>query len=271
MGPLKHIKVQHLMLAVVVLVVVPFLSWYSTWFGRPLSDPKITEYLADEKARKVQHALLKVAEKIFASDPTAKQYYPKVCELGHHPVAEIRINAAWVMGQDNHSDAFHQTLVTMLGDTDPLVRRNTALALVRFQDQAAKPELRQMLAAYEVPAPASGAVNFRLKVDDSVGRGTLLAHIAPGGDAAEVEIRSPLPGYFRRQLVREGTQVKTGDKLILLGPSSEQVWEALRAYYLVGDKDDLPEIEPFLKPSEDMPERIQQQARLTVDAIRRRG
>ena len=52
MGPLKHVKVQHLMLAVVVLVVVPFLSWYSTWFGRPLSDQKITEYLADEKARR---------------------------------------------------------------------------------------------------------------------------------------------------------------------------------------------------------------------------
>jgi len=173
------------------------------------------------------------------------------------------------MGQDNHSDAFHQSLVSMLGDPDPLVRRNTALALVRFQDPRAKAELRQMLAAYEVPAPTSGTLAYRLKVDDSVGRGTLLARVSSGDQT--MEIRSPLPGFFRRQLVAEGARVATGDKVILLGPSAEQVWEALRAYYLVGDKDDLPEIERFLKPMEDMPERIQQQAQLTADAIRRRG
>lgn len=103
-----------------------------------------------------------------------------------------------------------------------------------------------------------------------MGRGTLLARIN-AGDRATTEIRSPLPGHFRRQFVADGAQVSQGDKLILLGPAPEQVWEALRALYLVGSKDDLPQIERFLKPQEDMPARIQQQAQLTVDAIRRRG
>ena len=271
MGFLKRLKAGHLMLAVVIFVVVPFISWYSTWFGRPLSDEQIGEYLSDQKARKIQHALLKIAEKIGRNDAGAKQWYPRVCELGRSPVAEIRINAAWVMGQDNHFEPFHETLVTMLADPDPLVRRNTALALVRFQDPRAKPELLQMLDAYEVPAPSSGTVAYRLKVDDAVGRGTLLARVSPSADSPPVEIRSPLPGYFRRQLAPEGSHVTAGGKVILLGPAPEQVWEALRALYLVGTKEDLPQIERFLKPQDDMPAKVQQQAQFTADAIRRRG
>ncbi len=271
MGFFKRLKAGHLMLAVVIFVVVPFISWYGTWFGRPLSDEQISEYLAGDKARKVQHALLKIAEKISRNDAAVKQWYPKVCELGRSPVPEIRINAAWVMGQDNRSETFHQTLVAMMDDPDPLVRRNTALALVRFKDARAKPELLRMLEDYLLPAPASGTLAYRLKLDDSVGRGTLLARISPSPDGPAIEVRSPLPGHLRKQLAPEGAVVLAESKIMLLSPAPEQVWEALRALYLVGEKEDLPQIERFLKPQDDMPARIQQQARLTADAIRRRG
>jgi hypothetical protein len=271
MGLLKRVKAGHLMLAVVIFVVVPFISWYGTWFGRPLSDEQIAEYLAADKARKVQHALLKISEKIVRNDPSAKQWYSKVSEMGRHKVAEIRINAAWVMGQDNRSELFHETLAGMMEDTDPLVRRNAALALVRFQDQRAKPELLNMLEPYLVPAPVTGTLAHRLKVDDSVGRGTLLARISTGPGSQPAEIRSPLPGHLQRQLAPEGATVMAGSKVIQLSPAPEQVWEALRALYLVGSKDDLPQVERFIQPQEDMPARIQQQARLTADAIRRRG
>jgi hypothetical protein len=41
--------------------IVPFLTWYGTWFGRALSDEKIAEYLADEKnPRHIQHALTQI-------------------------------------------------------------------------------------------------------------------------------------------------------------------------------------------------------------------
>ena len=47
------------MLVVILLfVVLPFLSWYGTWFGRPLSDKQMAEYLDDkEKPRHTQQAL----------------------------------------------------------------------------------------------------------------------------------------------------------------------------------------------------------------------
>src|SRR5438128_3683745 len=115
----SRLKTTHLMLATIVFVVVPFFTWYTTWFGRALSDTQIAEYLRDEKARKVQHALWKIAERIQHGDPNVKQFYPQVTELAGSPVAEIRVYVAWVMGQDNRADAFHQALLGMLRDSDP--------------------------------------------------------------------------------------------------------------------------------------------------------
>ena len=42
------------------------------------------------------------------------------------------------MGQDNKSEEFHQALLSLLNDNDPLVRRNAALQLVRFGDGSGK-------------------------------------------------------------------------------------------------------------------------------------
>src|SRR6266478_4325848 len=128
----ERLKVSHLMLAVVVFIVVPFFSWYGTWFGRPLNDQELAEYLHDEKARKVQNALWKIAERMQHGDGSVAQFYPRINELAVSPVTEVRVNVAWVMGQDNRAAAFHPTLLGMLADPDPLVRRNAALSLVRF-------------------------------------------------------------------------------------------------------------------------------------------
>ncbi len=90
-----------------LLVIVPFWSWYSTWFGRKLSDAEVTQYLSgSEKPRKTQHALLQIEERIVAGDPAVKQWYPLITALKNHAVPEIRGNAAWVMGQDNTSESF---------------------------------------------------------------------------------------------------------------------------------------------------------------------
>lgn len=261
----KRITPLHLMLAVVVFVLVPFLSWYLTWFGRPLTNDQIAEYLGDSKARKVQHALQKISERIQNNDPAVQQWYPRVCLLAASPVPEIRINVAWVLGQDNQAGDFHQALLTMIADGDPLVRRNAALSLVRFRDASGKPELLEMLRPYTVRAPRDGSVTFRLKVQDSVGRGTLLARVGDG------EIRSPLPGRFDNMLVKEGSRVAAGDRLLELGPAADQVWESLRSLYLIGSAEDLPDVERFVRGSPEMPARIQQQAELTAQAIRRRG
>ena len=62
-----------------------------------------------------------------------------------------------------------------------------------------------------------------------------------------------------------------GEKILLLSPTEEEVWEALRALYLVGQPEDIAEIEPFTGKAPHMAERTRQQARLTVEAIKKRN
>ena len=89
-----------------------------------------------------------------------------------------------------------------------------------------------------------------------------------GGQAAE--IRAPITGRVRSLAVQEGAEVMAGAELLTLDPGTEQVWEALRALYLIGGLEDLPLVESYLRPSPDLPQRIQQQAAETARAIRSR-
>src|SRR3977135_3120779 len=94
-----------LIIVAALLIIVPFLTWYGTWFGRNLSDEDIANYLADEKnPRHIQHALSRVEEKIERGDPSAKKFYPQVIALTKSPTSEIRKTTAWVMGQHNKSE-----------------------------------------------------------------------------------------------------------------------------------------------------------------------
>lgn len=259
------------LLLAVLFVLVPFLFWRGTWFGQPLTEEQTGRYLTDtQRPRKTQHALVQVAERIQRGDSTVKRWYPQVRALARHPTPEIRAMVAWVMGQDNQSLEFHSVLRNLLKDSDPLVRRNAALSLVRFGDASGKPELLRMLQPYAVESPRAGIVSVRLKEEDTVNPGTLLARIAVG-EEKPFELRSPLPGRVQRWLVRDAQPVAAGDALVLLSPGEEQVWEALRALYLVGEPDDLPEIETYAGGVKGMPDKVRQQAALTADAIRRRA
>src|SRR5262245_5571135 len=132
-----------LIIVAALFIIVPFLTWYLTWFGRGLSDQELANYLGDQNnPRHIQHALLQVEAKIEKGEPNAKQFYPQITAASQSPVAEVRKTAAWVMGQDNKSEEFHGALAKLLKDEDPLVRRNAALQLVRFGDAAGREELR---------------------------------------------------------------------------------------------------------------------------------
>ena len=53
-----------------LIVLLPFLFWRSTWFGRSLSDSEVGEYLADNsKPRHIQHALVQIGERMTRRDP----------------------------------------------------------------------------------------------------------------------------------------------------------------------------------------------------------
>ena len=254
-----------------LFVLMPFLFWRSTWFGRPLTDQEISKYLTDsEHPRKSQHALAQIAERIARGDSSAKRWYPQVEQLAASPLAELRLTAAWVMGQDNREETFHKGLLRLLDDAEPMVRRNAALSLVRFGDATGRPELRAMLQPYTIRTPRAGTLNIRLKESDQVNRGTLLARIQRGA-GEPYEVRAELPGRLETKLVAEGTSVERGDAILLLSPAPEQVWEALRALYLVGQAEDLADVERFARPQPKMPEKVREQAELTLRAIRARS
>jgi biotin carboxyl carrier protein len=249
-----------------LLVVFPFLFWYMTWFGRNLTDAEIGEYLADRaKPRHAQHALVQVGERMARHDPAAARWYPQVAQLAASPLIELRQTAAWIMGQDHTYAPFHEALRNLLPDPQPMVRRNAALALSNFGDPAARPELLAMLRPYTIVSPAAGVVQYRLKLGEYVNPGTLVAHV--GG----IEVRSPLPGEVRDLSRREGSTVRAGDPLVEISADKEHAWEALRALWTVGTKEDLDDIQRYTRAVPGMPEKVQEQALLTMQAIQSRG
>ncbi len=262
-----------ILILAVLFVVGAFLSWYFSWFGRSLSDADISSYLVDQThPRHVQHALLQVQQRIAASDPNVKQWYPQLLRLAGDPETEFRLTVAWVMGFDNKSEEFHQALLLLLQDREPIVRRNAALALVRFQDPSGRTELRATLQPYPLVAPAAGIVESSLKEKATVARGTLLARIQQPGKTNE-EVRSPLPGTLQRIAVPSGATIALGDTLMTINPDEQSAWEALRALALVGASDDLEAVEVYANGSAQGPaftERTKAQAALTAKAIQSR-
>jgi hypothetical protein len=258
-----------LIIVAVLFIVVPFLTWYGTWFGRDLSDEDVAAYLADEKnPRHIQHALARVEEKIERGDPTAKRFYPQIIALTKSPTAEIRKTTAWVMGQDNKSDEFHQALITLLNDTEPLVRRNAALQLVRFGDASGRPELRTMLQSFEAKAPIGGSVVSLLSQGSRIKAGGLLARIRDPSNAVQ-EFRSPLDGAIGKLAVKEGEAIAAGQTIAWLTPDRASVSDALQALAYVGTKDDLSAVESCAQA--DASAETSQQAAAAVKAIKSRG
>jgi len=258
-----------LMLAA-LFVAATFLAWYFSWFGRELSDEKITEYLADvQKPRHVQHALLQVQQRIERGDGNVKQWYPQLITLSGNPETEFRLTVAWLMGFDNKSKEFHDTLLKLLQDPEPIVRRNAALALVRFEDHSGREELLSVLRPYPLKSPVDGVVASSLQDGATVARRALLARIQQT-DGNVVEIRSPLPGKIHWVLKPNGSPVARDEEVLSLNSDEDSIWEALRALALIGTADDLQLVQSYAESSA-ASARIKEQAALTVRSIKSRG
>ena len=142
-----------------LIVSMPFLFWWNTWFGRQLTDRQLAEYLQDDKKpRHIQHALVQIGERIGRHDASVARWYPEVVRLATYPVDEVRNTDAWVMGQDSSGAGFHATLLKMLDDPSLMVRGNAALSLVRFGDSTGRPQIVELLQPAEVSAPRSGKI-----------------------------------------------------------------------------------------------------------------
>jgi hypothetical protein len=271
-GPSFGGKWTYAVLAVALLfVLMPFLFWNATWFGRPLTDDQISKSLSDHKhAREIQHALTQLEIRMERNDTSVRRWYPQLVSLASDPLTEIRVTDAWVMGQDTTSEDFHEVLRKMLSDPQPMVQRNAALSLVRFGDDSGHGVIVGMLQPFAMPAPTSGTVRERLKPGDALNPGTLVGHI-DSGDRSSSEIRVAVPGTLTAWAVADKSAIAAGRSLLFIAPSNEIVWEALRALYLIGKPEDATAIEPYLRGGEDVPSQVREQARLTLERVRSRS
>jgi biotin carboxyl carrier protein len=254
-----------------LFVLMPFLFWNATWFGRPLTDAQLAKALSDRsQPREIQHALTQIETRIEARDSSVQKWYPQLVALSANPVDEIRLTDAWVMGQDNTSEEFHDALRKLLADPQPMVRRNAALSLVRFKDDSGHDDIVAMLRPYEVPSPSSGVLRQRLRVGDVVNPGTMLARVEVG-DRARNDVRANVPGTLLRWIVPDGAPVANGEPIVSLAPSDNMVWEALRALHIIGRPQDLPDVDRYMRGADRMSPQIPPQAQATASAIRARS
>ena len=262
-----------------LIVLMPFLFWWNTWFGRRLPDKQITEYLQDEKhPRHIQHALIQLGERMSHHDSAVARWYPELIRLASHPVEEVRNTDAWVMGQNTSAQGFHEALLKMLEDSSPMVRGNAALSLVLFHDNSGRPQIVALLQPARIVAPFAGRVTDSDKAGTAVHQGGLIAKIqvdssaeASQNELRTFELRSPISGRIRALFVAAGAHVAVGAEVATVDPGDEQVWEALRALFLIGQVDDLPAIRPYQRELAEISDRVRQQALLTEKSIRERA
>jgi hypothetical protein len=253
-----------------LICLMPFLFWWNTWFGRKLSDQQLTEYLHDtKKPRHIQQALVQVGERITRQDATAKQWYPDLVRLAADPVEEVRNTDAWIMGQDTTGAGFHETLLKMLSDSSQMVRGNAALSLVRFGDATGRPQILALLQPSHINSPQSGRILDSDRPGTALHQGGLIAKLQYDHEQI-AEIRSPVPGRIR-SVAGTGANVAAGAEIAIIDPANDQVWEALRALYLIGQPDDIPAIRSYERDLPDVSNDVRQQALETEQAIRKRS
>jgi hypothetical protein len=174
------------------------------------------------------------------------------------------------MGQDTSGAGFHEVLLKMLQDSSPMVRGNAALSLVRFGDATGRSQIVALLQPAQITAPVNGHIVDADRPGTAIHQGGLIAKLAASDSQQVVDLRSPIPGRIR-SVSQTGANVAAGAEVAVIDPGTEQVWEALRALYLVGQFDDLAAIRPYERELPDISNDVRQQALETDRAIRARA
>src|ERR1700756_5776524 len=82
-----------------LFVLMPFLFWQATWFGKPLNDTQLQKSFSDrEHPREIQHALSQVADRILSRDSrtrdSARPFYSQIIQIARTGQDELRLTAA---------------------------------------------------------------------------------------------------------------------------------------------------------------------------------
>ena len=151
-----------------------------------------------------------------------------------------------------------------------MVRGNAALSLVRFGDATGRPQIVALLQPAQLTAPQAGQIVDSDRPGTSIHQGGLIAKLSTAGASQPTEIRSPIPGRIRT-VVATGANVAAGAEVAVVDPGADQVWEALRALYLIGQPEDLPAVRLYQRDLPDISNDIRQQAMETEKAIQARA
>ena len=253
-----------------LLVLMPFLFWWSTWFGRALTPKEMNEYLNDNAhPRHIQHAIVQLGQRMSQHDASAAAWYGDLVRLASNSREEVRSTDAWVMGQDTAGPGFHDALLKMLGDSSMTVRGNAALSLVRFGDSSGRAQIVSLLQPVVITTASAGRVIDAATAGTMIHQGGLIAKLQ-SSDSQIHELRSPVTGRVRLA-TGTGASVAAGASVATIDPGEEQVWEALRALYLIGQVDDLPAIRPYERELPEVSDRVRVQAMDTQRAIQQRA
>ena len=150
-----------------------------------------------------------------------------------------------------------------------MVRGNAALSLVRFGDASGRQQILALLEPATATAPTDGKVVDATTVGTSIHQGGLVAKLQRGDKS--IDVRSPIAGRIHSLSAQVGQTVAAGAALAMVDPGTEQVWEALRGLYLVGQLEDIPVVARYEREVPDIPDHIRQQAVETEKAIRERA
>jgi hypothetical protein len=151
-----------------------------------------------------------------------------------------------------------------------MVRGNAALSLVRFGDATGRPQIVALLQPVQLTAAAAGTILDADRPGTAIHQGGLVAKLSVSGATQPTEIRSPIPGRIR-SVAATGAHVTAGAEVAVIDPGTEQVWEALRALYLIGQPEDLPAIRPYTRDLPDISNDVRRQAQETEKAIQSRA
>src|ERR1039458_3454313 len=161
-----------------LLVLMPFLFWWGTWFGRTLTDKKMREYLNDNAhPRHIHHAVVQLGQRMSQRDASAARWYGDLVRVASDPREEVRSTDAWVMGQDAAGPGFHEGRLKVLGGPSGIVRGNAALSLVRFGDSSGRAEIVSLLQPVVITSAYDGRVVDSAAVGTAIHQGGLSAKL----------------------------------------------------------------------------------------------
>ncbi len=254
-----------------LLILVPGLFWWGTWFGKRLDDDALVERLSpDAKPRHVQHGISEIAMRLDEGRPGMQRWVDELVRASSRSEASVREAAAWAMQHDTARPEFAARLREMVTeDSSPIARRNAATSLSRFGDDTGLQVLREMLGNHGVLAPAAGTVTTTLAADDPVKQGMLAVRIDLG-DGRSAEVRAALPGRVLDAVVEEGATVAAGDVLLVVAPAAGHVRNAIVALALVGQPEDVATLLSLADPRSGWPEDIRRQATAAAATIEAR-